>query len=62
VVATHGRSFWILDDLTPVRQFTDDVAKQEVHLYSPALAYRMQNPDEVPKPIMVGRIRRRCRD
>jgi len=54
VVATHGRSFWILDDLTPVRQFTDDVAKQEVHLYSPALAYRMQNPDEVPKPIMVG--------
>src|SRR6267143_632612 len=54
VVATHGRSFWILDDLTPVRQFTDDVAKQEVHLYSPALAYRMQNPDEVPKPIIVG--------
>jgi photosystem II stability/assembly factor-like uncharacterized protein len=54
VVATHGRSFWILDDLTPVRQFTDDVAKQDVHLYTPAVAYRMQNPDEVPKPILVG--------
>jgi len=55
VVATHGRSFWILDDLAPLRQFTDDVAKQEVHLYSPATAYRMQNPDEAPpKPILVG--------
>jgi photosystem II stability/assembly factor-like uncharacterized protein len=54
VVATHGRAFWILDDLTPVRQFADDVAKQDVHLYTPAVAYRMQNPDEVPKPIVVG--------
>ena len=55
VVATHGRSFWILDDLTPVRQFTDDVAKQDVHLYTPGTAYRMQNPDEAPpKPILVG--------
>ena len=54
VVATHGRSFWILDDLSPVRQYTDDIAKQDVHLYTPAVAYRMQNPDEVPKPIVVG--------
>jgi len=54
VVATHGRSFWILDDLTPVRQFTDDISKQDVHLYTPPVAYRMQNPDEVPKPIVVG--------
>jgi hypothetical protein len=55
VVATHGRSFWLLDDLAPLRQFTDDVAKQDVHLYSPATAYRMQNPEEAPsKPILVG--------
>jgi photosystem II stability/assembly factor-like uncharacterized protein len=55
VVATHGRAFWILDDVSPLRQFTDDIAKQEVHLYSPATAYRMQNPDEAPpKPILVG--------
>jgi photosystem II stability/assembly factor-like uncharacterized protein len=54
VLATHGRSFWILDDLSPVRQYTDDIAKQDVHLYTPAVAYRMQNPDEVPKPIVVG--------
>jgi len=36
VLATHGRSFWILDDLSPLRQFADEVARQEVHLYTPA--------------------------
>ena len=35
VVATHGRAFWILDDVSPLRQFTDDVAKKDVHLYTP---------------------------
>ena len=56
VVATHGRSFWILDDVSPLRQFTDDVANQQLHLYSPAMAYRMQNPDEEEgaKPVLVG--------
>jgi len=54
VVATHGRSFWILDDLSPVRQFTDEVVKQDVHLYKPAVAYRMHNSEEPPKPILVG--------
>jgi photosystem II stability/assembly factor-like uncharacterized protein len=48
VLATHGRSFWILDDLSPLRQFTDDVAKQAVHLYKPATAYRIHNPEQVP--------------
>jgi photosystem II stability/assembly factor-like uncharacterized protein len=42
VVATHGRAFWILDDVSPLRQFTDDVPKQDVHLYTPAPAYRIQ--------------------
>ncbi len=42
VVATHGRAFWILDDVSPLRQFGDDVAKKDVHLYTPAPAFRMQ--------------------
>ena len=42
VVATHGRAFWILDDVSPLRQFTDDVAKEDVHLYTPGPAYRIQ--------------------
>jgi photosystem II stability/assembly factor-like uncharacterized protein len=42
VVATHGRSFWILDDISPLRQFSDDIANKDVHLYTPATAYRIQ--------------------
>jgi photosystem II stability/assembly factor-like uncharacterized protein len=37
-VATHGRSFWILDDLGPVRQWSDGVEKERVHLFTPAPA------------------------
>jgi len=39
VVATHGRSFWILDDLSPLRQLTDRVAEAEMHLFSPPPAH-----------------------
>jgi photosystem II stability/assembly factor-like uncharacterized protein len=42
VVATHGRAFWILDDVSPLRQYSDDLVKKEVHLYTPGPAYRVQ--------------------
>ncbi|HWJ47725.1 MAG TPA: hypothetical protein VNS62_08740, partial [Candidatus Udaeobacter sp.] len=42
VVATHGRSFWILDDLSPLRQYSDDVAAKDSFLYKPETAYRIQ--------------------
>jgi photosystem II stability/assembly factor-like uncharacterized protein len=42
VVATHGRAFWILDDLGPLRQYSDEIAKKDVFLYAPSTAYRMQ--------------------
>ncbi|MGE5109619.1 MAG: WD40/YVTN/BNR-like repeat-containing protein, partial [Acidobacteriaceae bacterium] len=35
VVATHGRSFWVLDDVTPLRQYTDEIAQKDVFLYTP---------------------------
>ena len=54
VLATHGRSFWILDDVSPLRQFKDDLPQQEAHLYAPATAMRLHFPDDVPKPILVG--------
>jgi hypothetical protein len=37
-VATHGRSFWILDDLSPLRQWQDSFKAEEVHLFAPAEA------------------------
>ena len=35
-VATHGRSFWVLDDLSPVRQWNDSLKNDDVHLFTPA--------------------------
>jgi photosystem II stability/assembly factor-like uncharacterized protein len=35
VVGTHGRSLWILDDLTPVRQWTKEIAARRLHVYPP---------------------------
>ncbi len=40
VVATQGRSFWILDDLTPLHQLSDKVAASSAHLFKPRAAYR----------------------
>lgn len=48
IVATHGRSFWILDDITPLRQLNAEVAKESVHLFAPQTAIRFRwnrNPD-----------------
>ena len=42
VVATQGRSFWILDDLSPLRTVTEELVKKPVHLFEPADAYRTQ--------------------
>ncbi len=35
VVATHGRAFWILDDIGPLRQYSDSVPQQQAHLFTP---------------------------
>jgi photosystem II stability/assembly factor-like uncharacterized protein len=42
VVGTHGRSFWILDDITPLRQIDDKVAAAEFHLFPVQAAYRVR--------------------
>ena len=41
IAATHGRSFWMIDDLGPVRQLTKEVAAKGFHLFQPKPAYRM---------------------
>jgi hypothetical protein len=42
VLATYGRGFWILDDLTPLQQLDAEVAAKEVHLFAPRAAYRFR--------------------
>ncbi len=38
IAATHGRAFWILDDVAPLQQYKPDFANEEVHLYTPSPA------------------------
>jgi hypothetical protein len=42
VVGTHGRSFWILDDISPLRQLTKEVAESNAHLFAPQVATRVR--------------------
>ncbi len=49
VVATHGRAFWILDDLTPLRKLASADLDAAVKLLPPKPAYRVRFPDSVDK-------------
>ena len=51
IVSTHGRSFWILDDISPLRQITEAVAKSQAHLFKPATAYRVRRDSNPDTPI-----------
>lgn len=51
VVGTHGRSFWILDDITPLRQITAAVANAAAHLFKPQLATRVRRSNNTDTPI-----------
>ncbi|HEX7101726.1 MAG TPA: glycosyl hydrolase [Nitrolancea sp.] len=43
VVATHGRSFWILDDLSPLRQMRDELAGRDLVLFQPKPTLRLRS-------------------
>jgi photosystem II stability/assembly factor-like uncharacterized protein len=40
IVATHGRSFWVLDDIGPLRQLTPAISNEPAHLFAPSTAIR----------------------
>jgi len=42
VISTQGRSFWVLDDISPLRQMTGDVEAGEAHLFAPSVADILQ--------------------
>jgi photosystem II stability/assembly factor-like uncharacterized protein len=54
VVATHGRSFWVLDDLTPIRQLNKQSLTADVILYQPQTALRLHYPTEFDRRQPVG--------
>jgi photosystem II stability/assembly factor-like uncharacterized protein len=53
-IATHGRSFWILDDVTPLRQVASAAAATTAYLYKPETGHRLYYPDQVDARPPVG--------
>ncbi len=41
VLATQGRAFWVVDDISPLRQYAADRPRAALHLYAPSLAWRL---------------------
>ena len=50
IVATHGRSFWVLDDIAPLRETSAAIANA-THLFAPAPAYRIQRDTYTDTPL-----------
>jgi photosystem II stability/assembly factor-like uncharacterized protein len=51
IAATHGRGFWILDDISPLRQLDAKVAAATATLFRPSLAYRVRWDTNTDTPI-----------
>jgi photosystem II stability/assembly factor-like uncharacterized protein len=55
VLSTNGRSFWILDDLTPLQQMTDQIASARGYLFKPRDVFRVQtSEEEADQPYVAG--------
>jgi photosystem II stability/assembly factor-like uncharacterized protein len=51
IVATHGRSFWVLDDIGPLRELTPSLAKTGDHLFAAAPAWRVPRDANTDTPL-----------
>ena len=51
VVGTHGRSFWILDNITPLRQISAPVADSPAYLFAPQITYRVRRNNNTDTPL-----------
>jgi photosystem II stability/assembly factor-like uncharacterized protein len=51
VVGTHGRSFWILDDITPLREITAEASAASAFLFKPGVAYRVRRNVNTDTPL-----------
>jgi photosystem II stability/assembly factor-like uncharacterized protein len=51
VIGTHGRSFWILDNITPLRQASAKVAQGSAFLFAPQMTYRVRRNNNTDTPL-----------
>ncbi len=51
VAATHGRSFWILDDIAPLREWANSLVGRDAYLFHPAPAIRIRRSENRDTPL-----------
>ena len=51
VVGTHGRGCWILDDMSPLRQLTAEIAGANAYLFAPRPTYRLPRDTNTDTPL-----------
>ncbi len=54
IAATHGRAFWVLDDMTPLRQLDAGPTNADMLLYKPQTALRLHLPTDIDRRGAVG--------
>ncbi len=54
VIATHGRGFWILDDITSLYQLNNEVTKSKTWLFQPRFTYRTPGVQVLDKDMQAG--------
>ena len=50
-IATHGRALWILDDVEPIREWTDSIPARDAYLFHPANAVRVRRSENRDTPL-----------
>jgi hypothetical protein len=55
VISTAGRSFWILDDLSPLQQMDESLEGAKAHLFTPRPAYRVERGFSFGAPPAIGK-------
>jgi photosystem II stability/assembly factor-like uncharacterized protein len=51
IAATHGRAFWVLDDISPLRQLSGRIADSAAHLFRPRATWRMRRSTNTDTPL-----------
>ncbi|HEY5086439.1 MAG TPA: hypothetical protein VII66_03685, partial [Gemmatimonadaceae bacterium] len=51
IVATHGRGFWVIDDISPLRQMSDAIANSEAYLFKPGDSINMVEGGDEGTPL-----------
>ncbi len=51
IAATHGRAFWVLDDITPLRQMNEKILNEQAYLFRPEIAIRIRRSESHDTPL-----------